>query len=170
MFKNFSKKPYKLAKIRPFLAIIMGVIALSGCIKNTDLVGYTFKSEKLDEIRAGQTTQEGVRQILGSPSISSAFGEKTWYYISSEYTTVAFLSPKIKEQKIFGITFNDKNLVTEIKEYSEQDVKDVKITSEVTKSVSDSGGVISQLLGNVGRFNSDPGKPRTINKPRSVPK
>lgn len=169
MFKKFNKNPRKFAKIMSFSFILAASTVVSGCIKNTDLVGYTFKSEKLDEIKLGQTTQDGVRKILGSPSVTSAYGDNSWYYISAEYTRVAFLSPEIKEQKIFAVTFDEGDVVREIKEYSESDAKDIKITREVTRSGGSDMGVIGQLLGNVGRFNSEPGKTK-ISKPRSVPR
>lgn len=150
--------------------VIVVLAALPACIKNTELVGYTFKSEKLDQIKVGQTSQSYVRNTLGSPSVVATYGGNIWYYIASEYQTVAFFKPKVKSQKIIAISFGQDDMVADIKEYSANDAKDIKIISDMTRSESKDVGILGELLGNVGRFNSEPGKPKTIAKPRSVPR
>jgi len=169
MFKNTNKNTCKSVNSRHFLIVVSMFITLSACIKNTDLVGYTFKSENLDLISVGKTNEFAVRQILGTPSVKSTYGDKIWYYISTEYESVAFFKPKVKNQKIIALTFGDEDKVTDIKEYSAADAKNIKITSDTTRTEGSDTGIVSQLLGNVGRFNSEPGKVK-VKKPRSVPR
>src|SRR5262245_53290867 len=105
MFKNISKNLHKLVNFQYFFLILGVFLIIPACVKNTDLVGYTFKSENIDQVKVQKTTKSQVNEILGSPSITSSYGEDSWYYISTEYQSVAFLKPKIKEQKILAITF-----------------------------------------------------------------
>jgi outer membrane protein assembly factor BamE (lipoprotein component of BamABCDE complex) len=160
MLQKISKKTRKLSKLIHFLAALAAIFALSAC-KNTQLVGYTFKNEKLDQIKPGETTQSYIVNTLGTPSVVSTYGENTWYYIGAEYETLAFLAPKIKNQKIFAIVFDENNRVKSVKEYSEKDAKDIKIVSEITKTEGRDVGMLGELFGNVRRFNATPGKPRT---------
>lgn len=141
---------------------------LPACIHNNDLVGYTFKSEKLDQVTVG-THQNVVQMILGTPSVTSTYGDNTWYYISTEYDSVAFFKPEVKSQKIVAIKFGEDMKVSEIKEYSAKDARDVALVGEVTKAEGRDVGIVGELLGNVGRFNSDPKRPKAGAKPRSVP-
>lgn len=169
MFKNITKKNGKRHSFINLFMISGVVLALPACVKNTDLVGYTFKSEKVGQIKAGISTETTVRAILGSPSVTSTYGENSWYYISTEYESVAFFKPKIKSQKIVAISFDGNQKVSDVKEYSAKDAKDIALISDITKAEGRDVGIAGELLGNVGRFNSDPAKPKTIKKPRSVP-
>ncbi len=169
MFRNISKKPRKYINFIHILTLLAAFAALSACVKNTELVGYTFKSEKIDQIKPGQTSQSYVKNTLGTPSVIANYGGSIWYYISTEYETIAFLKPKIKSQKVIAITFGDNDMVTDIKEFTASDARDIKMISDITKSEGSDVGLLGQLLGNVGRFNSEPGKPK-IGKPRSIPK
>ncbi len=140
-----------------------------GCIRNTDLVGYTFKNKDLSTIKPGKTSQQEIINLLGSPSTYSTYGNNSWYYIATEQESIAFFSAKIKQQKIVEITFDKKNIVNDVKEYSEKDASKIKIVNDKTLTEGHDIGIMGQLLGNIGRFNSEPGKPK-ITKPRSVPR
>jgi outer membrane protein assembly factor BamE (lipoprotein component of BamABCDE complex) len=169
MFKNIRKKNGKVLSFIKLFIMAGLVLTTAACVKNTDLVGYTFKSENLEQVKVGKANQNVVRMILGSPSVTSTYGDNIWYYISTEYETIAFLKPKIKHQKIVAISF-DKNLkVSEIKEYSGKDAQDIGLISDITKAEGRDTGIAGELLGNVGRFNSDPARPKKISKPKNVP-
>jgi len=152
-----------LKKAIYFLTILMLTASLGGCIKNTKLSGYTLDKKKLDSMQEGKTRKAVVRRELGSPSSTSFYGDETWYYISSEYESVAFLDPKVKSRTVIAITFNDDQSIKTIKTYNESDSKKIAIESDTTKTEGHDIGIIGQLLGNVGRFNSnkyDPALPR----------
>lgn len=143
------------------------IFVLSSCIKNPELVGYTFKTEKLDQVKAGQTSKDYVKNTLGTPSTISTYGKETWYYISTEYEDVAFFKPKMKDHKVIAITFDETGMVSLVKEYNKNDARNIKISSDRNMLGEDDGSIIEQLLGNVGRFNSDPSKPKKVGAPRS---
>ena len=165
MLKKISTKMYNRLRLLGFLIALLAVLPLCACIKNTAFVGYTFKNEKLDQIKPGQTSQSYVKNTLGTPSVVSNYGTNVWYYIGSEYETVAFLDPKIKNQKIVAIGFDGDNRVSSVREYSKKDAVDIKMISETTKTQDRDASVLGELLGNVGRFNSDSSKP----KPKTTP-
>jgi len=170
MIQNISKKTGKLANFMHFSAILALFIVLSACVKNTNLVGYTFKNEKIEQVKVGKTPKTVVRMILGSPSVESNYGEDTWYYISTEYEAMAFFKPKIKNQKILAVVFNKNDRVKSIDEYSADDANDIALVKEFTETKGHNDGLLGQLLGNVGRFNSAPGRPKAGSKPRNVPR
>ena len=81
-----------------------------------------------------------------------------------KHESVAFLKPKIKSQKVLEVKFNDNQTIKEIKEYTEADAKEIKVSSDETKTEGHDVGILGQLLGNVGRFNNDK---RDVAKPRT---
>lgn len=168
MHINISRAAVKLLNFMYFFVGAAAILMLCSCIKNTELVGYTFKSENIDKIKVGQTSKSYIKNTLGSPSLAATYGGDIWYYVATEYETVAFFKPKVKNQKVVEISFGSNDIVSNLKEYSASDAQNVKIISDTTNAQGNDVGVIGQLLGNVGRFNSEPGKPK-ISKPRNVP-
>lgn len=137
-----------------FLSFLAVLALLSGCIRDVQAVGYTLDDKALKEIIPGESTKEQVQAVLGSPSSISEFGQLTWYYISSEYERKAFLKPKLVSQSIVAVTF-DEETVADVKRYSKDDAKAISMVKDTTPTEGHDMGIINQLLGNVGRFNTD---------------
>jgi outer membrane protein assembly factor BamE (lipoprotein component of BamABCDE complex) len=146
------KKILYISKIVSLLAVLA---TISGCIKTVKMLGYTPESDKFDQLVPGKTRKAVVKRELGSPSSISTYGKDTWYYISTEQESVAFLSPKIKSQKVVAIEFNEDQTIRLISKYDEADARDVKLSNDTTKTEGHDAGALGQLLGNVGRYNSD---------------
>jgi outer membrane protein assembly factor BamE (lipoprotein component of BamABCDE complex) len=161
--KNINKTQTKAAVLATIIAIS---ISLGGCIKTTRLAGYTYENKKTEGLIAGDTRKAVVKRELGSPSAVSNYGDETWYYISTEYESIAFFKPKIKSQNILAIKFNSDESIKEIQKYTENDAQSIKLSKEVTKTEGNDVGVVGQLLGNVGRFNTDS---KDVTKPKSQP-
>ena len=146
------KKIIKIAQIALFLVISA---SLGGCIKTVKNVGFSPEIDKVNKLVVGKTRKAIVKRELGSPSAMSTYGKETWYYISTEKESVAFLKPKIKSQKVVAIEFDDNETISKIDKYDENDVNKIKISNDETKTEGHEQGILGQMLGNVGRFNTD---------------
>ena len=83
-------------KIKIIFKLILTIffINLGSCgLKITDNHGQIFDSNlTTDLFKEGKTTKEEITNILGTPSIKSTFdGEKSWFYVSSEFEKFIFL-------------------------------------------------------------------------------
>lgn len=140
------------------LFVVLSLIAMlplqTACIKNKENIGYTFDENTVERIRIGQSRTDYVRNVLGSPSAQSSYGTPVWYYISTEQEHIAFLNPSIKEQKILAITFNDKDIVSDMTYYSSENAKDISFSRDSVPTEGHDMNMLQQLLGNIGRFNS----------------
>jgi outer membrane protein assembly factor BamE (lipoprotein component of BamABCDE complex) len=145
----------KIIKTAQIALLIVISASLSGCIKTVKNVGYNPEIDKINKLEVGSTRKAIVKRELGSPSAVSTYGKETWYYISTEKESVAFFTPKIKSQKVVAIIFDDNQTIAEIKKYDESDANDIKISKDETKTEGHDQGVLGQILGNVGRFNTD---------------
>lgn len=134
-------------------AVMLG--SLSACVKNKQVVGYTFDPLKVKDLRPGVTSKDDTIVLLGSPSSLSNYGDETWYYINFETERAAFFSPEVVDQKILAITFDTNNIITDLGTYTEKDQQPVIFSEEVTPTHGNSFTVLQQLLGNVGRFNPE---------------
>jgi outer membrane protein assembly factor BamE (lipoprotein component of BamABCDE complex) len=138
--------------------LLLGLFCLAGagaaCTPTIDQRGNLPDEEKLATIRPGITSKETVAQVLGTPSSTSTFDDKTWYYISKRTEQVAFFEPTLLDQQVVVIDFDDSNLVADIRRMGMADRRDVTPVARATPAPGKEMTIMEQLLGNVGRFNT----------------
>lgn len=141
--------------MKKFLTVIslLFLLALSACVTHEQHRGYMTEASRFDKVKTGDTKEE-VIAVLGSPSTTATFGEDTWYYISMKTASSAFSTPKVVDQNIVAISFNERGIVEEIKHTSAEDRRNIAISDEETTTEGNSITVMEQLLGNLGRFNA----------------
>ncbi len=140
---------------RPFpsiLGLAIIVAALGGCVNTIDTRGYLADEEVIGDLIPGVDNRDSVLAALGSASITGTFDINTWYYFSRTTSTVAFLRPKIRQQSILKITFNNDGNVDEIHSYTLADAREVNLVSRETPTRGRELGLLEQLFGNIGRF------------------
>ena len=143
----------------------MGLL-LASCSPITDLRGHSEEQADYSQIVPGQTTSEDVRALLGSPSAQSSFGDKTWYYITNKKETRGMLAPKVVDQQVTAIRFDENDTVAEIGKVDKEAAKPVEYVERTTPTEGRSMTIMEQLLGNFGRFNA-PGReidPRNLRR------
>ncbi len=144
--------------------LLASAVATPGCITKTDSGGYVNDIDIKDEIKTGQTTRDQVSELLGSPSAKSSFGSEVWYYISERTESVAFFRPEVTDQRVTRVEFDNAGVVSSLQQMSMKDSKEFSIAKRTTPTEGHSMGIMEQLLGNVGRFNSPAQR-----RPGSVP-
>jgi outer membrane protein assembly factor BamE (lipoprotein component of BamABCDE complex) len=149
--------------MRILQAIILSVV-LASCAPIIDDRGFKSDDPIASVVKAGSTTQSEVQEKFGSPSTKSNFGEDTWYYITARKQSRAILAPQITEQHVVRITFDTAGVVSKLDEYDLKDGKEVAIVTRETPTEGHKLGFFEQILGNLGRFNKDPGKSVADNK------
>ena len=128
--------------------------ALNACTPEKDVHGVLPDKELVAEIKPGQTRQEDVTRILGTPSATATFDKETWYYIGERTETVAFFKPSVLEHKVIVVRFDKQGTVEDIQQVdAKKDGKDVTPVARETPTKGKELTVLQQLIGNVGRFN-----------------
>ena len=148
------------------LVCISAALLLASCTAIVDKRGHSLEEADFSQIIPGQSSQDDVRAILGTPSATSAFGDSTWYYISERKETEGVYAPEVVDQKTVAIHFDADKHVTTIDNYTLQDGKPVTIVSKETPTEGHSLGFFEQMMGNVGRFSGggSPIDPKNIVK------
>jgi outer membrane protein assembly factor BamE (lipoprotein component of BamABCDE complex) len=137
---------------------------VASCTPMVENRGHSPEKEDFAQIILGQSRSEDVQAVFGSPTTTSNYGEKIWYYIATRKETKGFLAPKITQQKVVAVIFDADDTVKDIEKYKKEDGKPVELVSKETPAEGRTLGVVEQLLGNFGKF-SAPG--RSVN-PGSV--
>ena len=140
------------------LALSAVVAALSACTPVITVHGQTPNPDDLELVEVGQSTRRDVEQRLGTPSTSSIFSDKVWYYFSETTEQIAFFEPDVKERKIIAILFAPDGRVDNIATYTKENSKPVELVSRVTPTAGNELTFFQQLFGNIGRFSVSDGQ------------
>jgi len=155
--------------MRSFLRVsthIAALMLLASCSPIVDQRGHSEEQADYSQIIPGQTRSEDVQALLGSPSATSAFGDKVWYYISEKKETVGMFAPEIVEQSVVAVHFNADDTVSDITRTEQKDGKRVEYVEKQTPTEGRKMTVMEQLLGNFGKF-ATPGRdidPRNLGR------
>lgn len=142
----------------PFFALPLFVLTglgLSACTPTVDIHGEIPAPELLAQVKIGESTEEQVQQILGSPSSTTAWGNQVWHYIYERTETLSFFTPRVKDYQEVTIAFDDSGKVLDIKRLGKKALKNVVMVTRETPTAGKEMTVIEQLLGNVGKFAKD---------------
>ncbi len=114
-------------------AALGAMLAVSGC--NTEQVlihGAVVNQDQIDLVPVG-SSREQVLLSLGTPSTTGSFGTEIFYYISQRKSrTFAWQQPKVVDQRVLAVYFDEEQLVSRVADYGLQDGKVFDFISRTT--------------------------------------
>ena len=133
------------------LAALMGV---AGCSGTTETIqhGYQLNEETLALVPEGSTREQALLS-LGTPSTSTRLpnGNEALYYISqTKQRPVAFMTPRVTDQRVLAVYLDDSNTVDRIANYGLKDGKVFDYIGRVTPTGGREISFVGQLLGAAG--------------------
>lgn len=140
--------------VAPLAAVVLAA-GLGACSPTVDVRGNLPDPEIVETIKVGQSTKEIVQELLGTPSTIATTDKEVWYYIGEKTETLAFFSPTVLDRKVVEIRFGEDARVAQIARYGLKDGKDVSLVGRETPTRGKELGFVEQLIGNVGRFNTN---------------
>jgi outer membrane protein assembly factor BamE (lipoprotein component of BamABCDE complex) len=140
------------------LLVALTAAGLVGCAATVDQRGNLPDKEKLAQIRPGATTRDEVVKILGTPSSTGVFDDKSWFYISRKTRQVSFLTPDVLDQQVYVINFDGQGVVTNVDHKGLEDGRYIEPAPGATPAPGRELTFLEQVLGNIGRFNKGGGK------------
>ena len=150
-------------RLRAILLASATAVVLSGCTAANTLTpgetlqqGYIADEEMLAMVPEG-SSREQVLLALGSPSITATFDNEAYYYVSQTRSRpVAFMRPRIVDQRIMAVYFGEDGRVTTIADYGLQDGKVFDFISRTTPTGGKDQNFIGQLITGLGSTTSLP--------------
>nr|WP_244636841.1 outer membrane protein assembly factor BamE [Limoniibacter endophyticus] len=136
------------------LALLACAGLIAGCnTSNLDLVpgetlssGYILDEKSLELVPVG-SSREQVILTLGTPSTTATFDNEVFYYISQTRSRpVAFMKPRLVDQRILAVYFNGEGRVEHIANYGLQDGKVFDFISRTTPTGGKDQNFLGQLL------------------------
>ena len=139
------------------MLIASTALGAAACSPSVDQRGHLPEPEKLAQIHPGSTTRDQVVKILGTPSSTGVFDDKSWYYISHKTKQVAFFSPETLDQQVYVVNFNGQGVVQSIDHKDLKDGREIQPAPGATPAPGRELTFLEQVLGNIGRFNQGGG-------------
>lgn len=139
--------------MRRHAILALGLLALpiTGCLTPTVAYhGYVADEVQPAAITPGEDTRSSVLAQLGSPSTESIFDDNTWIYTSYRQESLAYLKPKITEQRVVAIRFGEDDAVEEVLEYDADDGQVIQYASRETPTRGRELGLWEQIFGTIG--------------------
>ena len=154
------------------VSLLAAVTALAGCnspsTKSLGLnpsetlsQGYVIDQQQIDLVPVG-SSREQVILALGSPSTTATFDNEVFYYISqTRKRPVAFMNPRLVDQRVLAVYFGEDGRVTNIANYGKKDGKVFDFISRTTPTSGKDQNFIGQLIAGAGSMpTSLPGMPQ----------
>lgn len=123
---------------------------VTACTPIRSYHGYQADDTNPEDIAPGEDTRSTVLARLGSPSTKSIFDDDTWFYMSSQYSALAYFRPKITQREIIAIKFGEDDIVDEIVQYDADDGEILQYAARKTETRGRQLGLLEQIFGNVG--------------------
>ncbi len=140
-----------------FLTLAASALLLtSACTPTIAQRGNMLEDYQIEGIVVGVHTRSDALRILGSPTTQAPFDDNVWYYIGQKTEKRGILDPKVKEERIFVLSFDEKGVIRSLEETNSERIA-IPIERSKTQTHGNEITVIQQLLGNVGRFSGSEG-------------
>lgn len=137
-----------------FLLTLGTATLIGGCTPTVAKRGNIIEDYQLSEVVEDVHTRKDVLRIMGSPTTRAPFDENIWYYIGQYTEKRGILDPEITDERIIIVTFNNKGIVDTITEKEKGRIA-IPIAREKTQTHGNELTVMQQLLGNMGKFNTE---------------
>jgi len=130
----------------------MVLMMVAACAPTETTRGNFLFVEDVQTIKPMETSKNDVLNLLGTPTSTAVFDDKTWYYVGLKTEKESFFDEKVVERQIYKLTFTDDNLVQSVSRVDDEAL-DVPLASRVTPTSGNEVTFLQQMLGNLGRFN-----------------
>ncbi|MDD2325520.1 MAG: outer membrane protein assembly factor BamE [Alphaproteobacteria bacterium] len=139
---------HRLRSLSLCFLLASSVMACSPTVANR---GNMVDEEKLEEVKAGESSREDVARILGTPTQVSTFDENTWYYFGRSTKQYSFLNPEVVAQQAVEVHFDDSGIVTKIAKLDPTEAQDIAPVDRRTPTYGHETTILEQLVGNLGK-------------------
>ena len=136
------------------LLIVAGLVAAVACTPIVRNFGYIPTEADLAAITVGQDTRETVTAAIGPPTTTGVLGEEAYFYVQSRFETVGPRAPVEVDRQVLAISFNAAGTVSNIERFTLRDGRVVVLSRRVTSDNVRDSTFLRQLLGSVGRVNT----------------
>jgi len=145
--------------VKRSVAVIVGLgIALGACTGLREHKGFVIDPTLAEGIQVGVDNRDSVLKAMGRPTFTGQFDPNDWYYVSRDTTQLAFRDPKVTEQTVLRVQFDQTGNVTNVQKTGKELIAKVDPSGDKTPTLGRDKSFFQELFGNIGTI-SQPGLP-----------
>jgi outer membrane protein assembly factor BamE (lipoprotein component of BamABCDE complex) len=107
-------------------ALAITALAASGCNSVKQNQGYLIDETLLSSIQPGVDNRDSVAKTLGRPTFAAQFDAGEWYYVTRNTGQYAFAKPKVQNQTILIVSFDQNGAVTKVERRGMEMIASIK--------------------------------------------
>jgi outer membrane protein assembly factor BamE (lipoprotein component of BamABCDE complex) len=143
---------------RSIAAIIATGLALSACSGTRDHRGFVIDPTLAQGIQVGIDNKDSVAKTMGRPTFTGQFDPNEWYYVSRDTVQLAFRDPRVAEQTVLRVQFDQAGNVVAVQKTGKELIAHVDPAHDKTPTLGRKRSFFEELVGNIGTI-SQPGLP-----------
>ena len=138
---------------------VVGAAMLSGCaLSIRDHRGYVMDEQLTQAIQVGTDNKASVERTLGRPTFAGTFDDNDWYYLGRDTRTFAFRSPRVTDQTVLHVRFDQAGNVAAVETTDEKLIAAIDPSDDLTPTLGREKSFFEELFGNIGTIRQ-PGLP-----------
>lgn len=138
---------------------VVGAAMLSGCaLSIRDHRGYVMEEQLTQAIQVGTDNKASVERTLGRPTFAGTFDDNDWYYLGRDTRTFAFRSPRVTDQNVLHVRFDQAGNVAAVETTDEKLIAAIDPSDDLTPTLGREKSFFEELFGNIGTIRQ-PGLP-----------
>ncbi len=137
---------------------LLGAALLAGCAGIDEHRGYVLDKELATGVQVGVDNKQSVERTLGRPTFIGQFSDSDWYYVARDTSTFAFRKPRVTDQEILHVRFDQAGNVASVNQTDETLIASIKPSGDATPTLGRRQGFFEELFGNIGTI-QQPGLP-----------
>ena len=135
---------------------LIGVALLSACAGTREHRGQVLDKELASGIQVGVDNKESVERTLGRPTFTGQFNPNDWYYVARDTATLAFRLPRVTDQTILKVSFDQAGNVAAVNQTGTELIASINPSNDKTPTLGRTKSFFEELFGNIGTI-SQPG-------------
>ena len=135
-------------------AAVLGAALLAGCAGVQAHRGAVLDPQLASAIQPGVDNKASVEKTLGRPTFTGQFTPNEWYYVSRDTSTFAFRNPRVKQQTVYRIRFDQAGNVVQVQRTGREMVANVDPANRSTPTLGRKRSFFDELFGNIGTVGS----------------
>ena len=136
------------------IAIAMaGAALLAGCAGIRDHRGYVLDKELAAGVQVGVDNKDSVAKTLGRPTFTGQFTPDDWYYVAQDTSAFAFRRPKVTDQTVLHVRFDQAGNVALVEQTGEELIASINPMGGKTPTLGRDKSFFGELFGNIGTIN-----------------
>ncbi len=133
--------------------LLVAALFVAGCQAIYRNHGYVPTERELAQVVVGKSTRDDVSTVIGRPSSMGVLEGSGWYYVGSRWRHYGLRAPEEIDRQVVAISFNG-NVVSNVERFGLDKGEVVVLSRRVTETNIKGIGLVSQLLGSIGRVNA----------------